>query len=107
MVLVMKRAFSKIAAIVIAGWTVGAVAALNGPAVAQGLPDGSGKELVRRICVGCHDLSPITASGGFSRREWQMVVDSMINMGADITAEEIPLIVNYLTASFPPKTTTK
>jgi cytochrome c5 len=103
MVLMMKRAFPKVAVAAMAGLSAGVGAALNGPAVAQGLPDGNGKELVRRICVSCHDLSPITSSGGFNRREWEMVIQSMINMGADITDDEIPVLVNYLAASFPPK----
>jgi cytochrome c5 len=99
----MKRAFPKIAAAAIAGLAIGAAVALDGPAVAQGLPDGNGKDLVRRICVSCHDLSPITGAGGMSRREWEMVVQNMIDMGADITSDEVPIIVNYLAASFPMK----
>jgi cytochrome c5 len=101
----MRRAFPKIAAATIAGWGAGALAAMFAPALAQGLPDGKGKELVRGLCQSCHDLSPITGSGGFSRRDWEMVVMSMIDMGAAIKPEEVPVIVNYLAASFPPKTT--
>jgi len=103
MVLTMKRVFPKIAAAAIVGLSAGVIAALNIPAVAQGLPDGKGKELVGRICVACHDLSPITTSGGFTRRDWEQVVQSMIDMGADITPDEVPQIVNYLATSFPPK----
>ena len=102
MVLTMRRGFAKVAAAAIVGLSVG-VAAAVAPAGAQGLPEGKGKDLVRRICVSCHDLSPITSSGGFSRREWEMVIQSMINMGADITGDEIPVLVDYLTASFPAK----
>ena len=102
MVLTMTRAFPKIAAAAIIGLSAG-VAAAVAPAGAQGLPDGKGKDLVRRICVSCHDLSPITSSAGFSRREWEMVIQDMISMGADITDDEIPILVNYLAASFPPK----
>ena len=95
-----KGAFLKIAAGLIAGVTAGASAAL-----AQGasLPEGNGKELVRSICQSCHDLSPIFTSGGFTRRDWEQVVESMINMGASIKPEEEKIIIDYLAASFPPK----
>ena len=53
-------------------------------------------------CVDCHDLSPITGAG-FSRAEWERVVKDMADMGANIKREDIPVIVNYLAASFPPK----
>jgi cytochrome c5 len=99
----MKQVFPRIAAAAIAGLSAGVIAALNIPAAAQGLPDGKGKDLVGRICVSCHDLAPITTSGGFTRRDWEQVVQSMIDMGADITPDEVPQIVSYLAASFPPK----
>ena len=91
-----KGAFSMI----VAGVTAGVTAAF-----AQGasLPEGNGKELVRSICQSCHDLSPIFTSGGFSRRDWEAVVEAMINMGASIKPEEEKIIIDYLAASFPPK----
>lgn len=96
-------AFPKIMAAAFSGLSVGIAAAVVAPAGAQGLPDGKGKELVRETCQACHDLSPITGSGGFSRRDWEMVVQSMIDMGATIRPEDVTVIVNYLAASFPPK----
>jgi hypothetical protein len=97
-------ALAKIAAGMIAMLGAGALAALT-PAFAQGasLPEGNGKELVRSICQSCHDLSPIFTSGGFTRRDWEQVVESMINMGASIKPEEEKVIIDYLAASFPPK----
>ena len=97
-----KRAVPTIAAATLAG-ALGAIAAFTAPTLAQGLPDGNGKELVRMICNGCHDLSPITGSGGFTRRDWEQVVQSMIDMGATIRPEDVTVIVNYLATSFPPK----
>jgi len=79
-----------------------AVAAIVAPALAQNLPNGNGKEVVEKICSGCHDLSPITDSG-FSRRDWETVVKNMIDMGATISPEEVAVITNYLASNFPPK----
>jgi len=100
-----NSAFARIVAAAIVGWGTGALLASGAPAFAQGasLPEGNGKELVRSICQSCHDLSPIFTSGGFSRRDWEQVVEAMINMGASIKPEEEKIIIDYLAASFPPK----
>jgi cytochrome c5 len=95
--------FPQIIAAALAACGAGAAAAFVAPAFAQGLPDGKGKELVRMACLDCHDLSPITGAG-FSRAEWDTIVKSMADMGANIKREDIPVVVNYLAASFPPKT---
>jgi cytochrome c5 len=78
-------------------------AAMTVPVLAQTLPDEDGRDAVREICTRCHDLSPITGSGGFSREDWDTVVKSMIAMGASITPQEAERIVNYLAKNFPPK----
>jgi cytochrome c5 len=98
-----KRAFPTIATAMIAATGAGAVTAFVTPGLAQGLPNGKGKELVQMACLDCHDLSPITGAG-FSRTEWDTIVKSMADMGANIRREDIPVVVEYLAASFPPKT---
>ncbi len=99
-----KRELPKIitATIIMSG--VAALTALLAPAFAQNLPNGNGREVVEAICSGCHDLSPITDAVGFSRRDWEIVVGSMIDMGATITPEQVSVITSYLAANFPPKT---
>ena len=92
-----KRHFPKLA---MSG--AAALAAMVAPALAQNLPDGNGKDVVERICSGCHDLSPIT-DAGFSRQDWETVVKSMIDMGATISPEQAAVITNYLAANFPVK----
>src|SRR5258708_7464564 len=74
-----KREFAKIAAAAVA-LSGAAAAVLVAPALGQNLPDGNGKEVVQTICTACHDLSPITDAGGFSRADWETVVKSMIDM---------------------------
>jgi hypothetical protein len=103
MVLMTSRAFPTIAAAAIAACGAGAIAAFVTPSLAQGLPDGKGKDLVQMACRDCHDLSPIT-NAAFSRAEWNAVVNNMADMGANIRREDIPIIVDYLAASFPPAT---
>jgi hypothetical protein len=98
-----KGAFPKIVVAAIAAAGAGALAAVLAPALAQGLPNGKGKELVQMACLDCHDLSPIT-SAAYSRTEWDTIVRNMADMGANLKREDIPLVVNYLATSFPPKT---
>jgi len=75
-------------------------------AVAQAqLPNGNGKQVVETVCAACHDLSPIITSG-HTHDEWDSIVHDMIAMGATIKPEQISLITNYLTTSFPPKAKT-
>ncbi len=97
-----KREFPKITAAPIAMWGAAAVAVVIAPALAQNLPNGNGREVVETICSGCHDLSPIT-DAGFSRQDWEIVVKSMIDMGATIKPDQVVVITNYLAANFPPK----
>jgi hypothetical protein len=97
-----KTAFPKIAVAAIAAACAGALAAM-GPALAQGLPNGKGKELVQMACLDCHDLSPITG-GAYSRAQWDTIVRTMADMGANLKREDIPIVVEYLAASFPPRT---
>lgn len=72
-------------------------------AFAQKLPDGAGKELVQAICTACHDLTAVTEGIGYSRQDWDNIVQSMIDMGAAIKPEQVPLITDYLARNFPPK----
>ena len=74
-----------------------------GIALAQSLPNGQGKDVVEKICAGCHDLDPITGSEGGTHDDWDMVVKAMIAMGADIKPEQAAVITNYLAQNFPPK----
>ena len=97
-----KREFPKITAAPIAMWGAAAVAVVIAPALAQNLPNGNGREVVETICSGCHDLSPIT-DAGFSRQDWEIVIKSMIDMGATIKPDQVVVITNYLAANFPPK----
>ena len=97
-----KPEFPRLAAAALAlSATVATIAAVV-PAFAQSLPDGKGKEQVQMICTGCHDLSPIT-EGGFSKEDWNTVVQSMIQMGAEIKPDQVVVLAEYLAMNFPPK----
>jgi virginiamycin B lyase len=84
-------------------FSIATAIALSATAFAQSLPAGEGKDMVEKICAGCHDLAPITESLGGTKTDWEMVVQSMIQMGAEIKPEQVALISNYLAQNFPPK----
>ena len=73
------------------------------PANAQQLPAGPGKDIVEMKCTRCHAPSQVTASGGRSLDEWNDVVHQMIDLGADVTDAEMPVLLDYLAKNFPVK----
>ncbi|MBV8911929.1 MAG: hypothetical protein JOZ05_02680, partial [Acetobacteraceae bacterium] len=72
------------------------------PAAAQTLPEGSGKEVVQKACLGCHEVARIVASG-YNRQDWDNVVHMMQNTGAPVPADQVATVVDYLAMNFPEK----
>jgi len=73
------------------------------PASAQPvLPDGPGKIAVENACQACHALSNVT-NAGHTPKDWDTVVHMMVNAGAKLTPDQVPVVVNYLAAHFPPR----
>jgi len=75
------------------------------PALAQtsSLPDGPAKQTVETACAACHALTQVTGAG-HSPEDWDAVVRKMVAAGAEVRADQIPIIVDYLAKNFPPKT---
>jgi YVTN family beta-propeller protein len=69
---------------------------------ADKMPDGEGRELISQKCQLCHDLQR-TLAFVRPREQWQQVAEAMQRRGAPVTAEDIPVIVNYLTKFFSPE----
>ena len=65
----------------------------------QELPDGPGKELLARLCAGCHDLM-FTVSTRETEAGWTRIVNEMRSKGADGSEEEFATVIAYLTANF-------
>jgi competence protein ComEA len=69
-------------------------------AKAADLPDGKGKELILRACVGCHKAEEI-AVYRFTKDEYQTIVYRMRDRGAQATPAELDVIADYLFHNFP------
>lgn len=74
------------------------------------LPEGKGKALVLRACVGCHSLEKLAGPDGGhwpafgpgkSREEWQRVINFMMTYRTPLTRDEVPVVVDYLAKAFP------
>jgi hypothetical protein len=73
------------------------------PVVAQNdapLPEGAGKAVVQRMCVGCHQLSVITSKRA-TKDQWSTLVQQMVSRGADGSDQDIETVVDYLSKNFP------
>jgi mono/diheme cytochrome c family protein len=65
------------------------------------LPDGAGKPIVVRACVGCHSLK-VVVSRKATREDWSKVVNEMVTRGADLSDDEIDKVIDYLSTNFKP-----
>jgi hypothetical protein len=84
-----------------AGSTLAVVLTIQASAQQAKLPEGKGKAEVERTCSDCHELAVIT-SEHHSKSQWKQIVDDMVSRGASGTADELSVIVDYLTANFGP-----
>ena len=74
-------------------------AAGMGSAVAQGLPDGEGRDVYENVCGACHGADIVIGSQG-SKARWEETVDAMKNRGASGSEEEFKIVTNYLAKYF-------
>jgi len=62
-------------------------------------PASQGETLLKEKCTKCHNLSRVEAQK-LSSDEWSQVVASMVARGAQLTADEQPILVQYLAQTY-------
>jgi cytochrome c5 len=80
-------------------------AAPSAPAPAKAvveLPDGDGKAIAMENCQACHKLTNLTKAHK-SLDDWKDTVQTMIDRGANVPAEQVDTLVQYLAKNFGPK----
>jgi hypothetical protein len=83
-----------------------ALSMLSFPALADEskihLKEGPGKDIVAAQCSICHSTDMILINSPFlDKKAWEGVVIKMVKvMGAPIPAEDIPVIVEYLSKNY-------
>jgi cytochrome c5 len=65
------------------------------------LPDGAGKEILLTTCTQCHDLQRIRRQGR-SAEAWLEILDAMLNEGAPLSEQDLPVLLGYLARNFKP-----
>jgi len=71
------------------------------PNWADQLPEGEGRAIVASDCVLCHTLERVVTAH-HSHGEWDKLVGQMIDRGAPLSDDQVPIVVNYLAKSFGP-----
>ncbi len=92
----MRGFFVVIPAGVLLAWA-SAQAQAPAPPPSDGAPIDA-KTLVEQTCVGCHDLSVVTATNR-TPKEWSEVVDRMSDYGLTATGDQLAEIKAYLAKS--------
>lgn len=67
-----------------------------------GLPAGAGRDVVIRVCTGCHAADAITVQGR-TAAGWDEVLGQMQNMGMSASDEDLATVRAYLVRELPPR----
>jgi cytochrome c5 len=78
-----------------------ALAATFGIARGQDTASDKGEQIQNAACLSCHDLRPIQTAS-YDRAGWTMVVDSMVEKGAEVKTADKPALVDFLTRNHGP-----
>ncbi len=69
----------------------------------ESLPEAPGKAVIIRACLPCHNVKVTTAKRSTgSAEEWTQVVDKMMSQGAELSDDDIDLVVKYLATYYGP-----
>lgn len=60
-----------------------------------------GEKILNAACTMCHELRPIETSA-LDSEQWTKVVNTMVEKGAEVKSEDIPVLVKYLTNTYGP-----
>lgn len=66
------------------------------------LPDGDGKAIATENCQACHKLTNLTKAHK-SLDDWKDTIQTMIDRGANVPADKVDTLVQYLAKNFGPK----
>jgi len=66
------------------------------------LPDGPGKDVLLNICTRCHDLQRVRRERT-SAEGWLEILDAMLNEGAPLSEQDLPVLLRYLARNFGPQ----
>ncbi|MGD8751310.1 MAG: hypothetical protein PVG14_07800 [Anaerolineales bacterium] len=59
-----------------------------------------GESIMASKCIGCHELNRIE-NATYDKEGWKLTVDRMVLSGAQLTDEQVELVVDYLALTYP------
>jgi len=68
---------------------------------AQLPPLDPGEKILNSACTTCHELRPIETTA-LDKEGWTKVVDAMVEKGAQVKKDDVPVLVKYLTSVYGP-----
>jgi len=66
------------------------------------MPEGDGKPIATEFCQDCHKLTNLTKAHK-NLDDWKETVQTMIDRGANVPADKIDILAQYLAKNFGPK----
>jgi cytochrome c5 len=64
-------------------------------------PVDPGEKILNSSSISCHELRPIETTA-LDREGWTKLVESMVEKGAAVKTEDVPVLVKYLTSNYGP-----
>jgi mono/diheme cytochrome c family protein len=64
------------------------------------LPEGEGKQILQTTCASCHELDVFVKNEGLKEDGWKMVLDRMMQYGANVSGSDSTVLVQYLKDNF-------
>ena len=78
-----------------------ATAAVAAAASQAAQPPEKGEQILNESCVGCHDVRPVQVQA-LDADGWTKLVNTMIEKGAPVRADDMPIVVEYLVTNYGP-----
>lgn len=79
---------------------VGSIAAAQAPAPPPAPPPADGKAILEGACTSCHGVDFIGEKRK-TRDGWDFTVHRMMDRGADVSVDEVEVLVDYLAKTYP------
>jgi mono/diheme cytochrome c family protein len=102
----MNKRTNSILSVLLVVILAGALLAACGSSSSTANPPGNasasdGQTLLQQRCSVCHGVNRVTSHTG-TADQWKMVVDQMINNGAQLSSQEEQTLVTYLAQTYHP-----
>jgi hypothetical protein len=89
------RGFRYVIRLTLLALALGIVASSGTAAGQEAAKPERGEQIVNAKCTKCHDLRPIETQA-LDEAAWSKIVNSKIEQGADVKADDVPVLIEFL-----------